>query len=105
MKTSELLLSGLDITEDAYNYEAKFILSSPDKSRSFDIGDLDIETKLLNIKEYFNLEESPSMIRSKLMELIMEKANISSSIVEGLNYEETSKTKHVERMAKSADMA
>ncbi|MEN6313106.1 MAG: hypothetical protein ABFD25_02535 [Clostridiaceae bacterium] len=105
MKTSQLLLSGLDITEDAYNFEAQFILSISDKSRSVDIGDLDLEAKLREIKEFFNLEETPLEIRSQLMELIMEKANISSSIIEGNDYEETIKAKRVERRAKNYDMA
>lgn len=105
MKTSQLLLSGLDITEDAYNFEAQFILSASDKSRSVDIGDLDLEAKLREIKEFFNLEETPLEIRSQLMEMIMEKANISSSIIEGNDYEETIKVKRVERRAKNYDMA
>lgn len=105
MKTFQLLLSGLDITEDAYIFKAQFILSSSDTSRSVDIGDLDSEAKLAEIKEFFMLEETPSEIRSQLMEMIMEKANISSSIIEGNDYEETIKTKRVERSAKNLDMA
>jgi len=105
MKTSQLLLSGLDITEDAYNFEAQFILSAPNKSKSVDIGDLESETKLKEIKDYFNLEESPSVIRNQLMELVMEKAKISSTIIEGKDYEETIKVKRVERSARSYDMA
>lgn len=105
MKTSQLLLSGLDITEDAYNFKAQFILSTSNKSRSVDIGDLDSEAKLCEIKDFFNLEEAPSEIGNQLMELIMEKANISSSIIEGNDYEETIKVKRVERRAVNLDMS
>ena len=104
MKTSQLLLSGLDITEDAYSFEAQFILSTSDKSRSIDIGDLDSEARLKEVKDYFSLEESPTEIRTQLMELIMEKANISSTIIEGHDFEETVKSKRVERSAKNYDI-
>ena len=105
MKTSQLLLSGLDITEDEYNFKAQFILNAPGKSKSFDIDDLDSDSKLDKIKTYFDLEESPSEIKKQLMEMIMEKANIGSTIIEGEDYEETIKIKRVERIAKSFDMA
>ena len=105
MKTSQLLLSGLDITEDEYNFKAQFILNAPGKSKSFDIDDLDSDSKLDKIKTYFDLEESLSEIKKQLMEMIMEKANIGSTIIEGEDYEETIKIKRVERIAKSFDMA
>lgn len=105
MKTSQLLLSGLDITEDSYNFEAQFILSASDKSKSIDIGDLDSESKLKEIKAFFGLEESPGDMRRQLMDMVMEKANIGSTIIEGEDYEETIKVKRVERIAKSYDMA
>ena len=105
MKTSQLLLSGLDITEDAYNFKAQFILTASGKSKSFDIGDLDSESMLEKIKIYFSLEESPAEIKRQLMEMIMEKANIGSTIIEGEDYEETIKKKRVERISKSFDMA
>lgn len=105
MKTSQLLLSSLDITEDAYFFKAQFILSTFNKTRSVDISDLDSEAKLMEIKEFFNLEETPLEIKSQLMELIMEKAKISSSIVEGNDYEETIKVKRVERGAGNFDFA
>lgn len=105
MKTSQLLMSGLDITEDEYNFKAQFILNAPGKSKCFDIGDLDSDTLLDKIKTYFGLEESPYEIKNQLMEMVMEKANIGSTIIEGEDYEETIKRKRVERIAKSLDMA
>lgn len=105
MKTSQLLMTGLDITEDEYNYKAQFILNSPGKSKSLEIGDLDSSSILEEIKTYFNLDDSPSEIKEQLMGMIMEKANIGSTIIEGLDYEETVKKKRVERFAKSFDLA
>ncbi len=105
MKTSQLLLSGLDITEDEYSFKAQFILSAAGKSKNVDIGDLDTDSDLEKLKTYFELEETPSEIKKQLMEMIMEKAHIGSTIIEGEDYEETIKRKHIERVAKSFDMA
>jgi hypothetical protein len=105
MKTSQLLLSGLDITEDEYSYKAQFILNAPGKSRGYEIGDLDSHHTLAEIKNFFSLDEAPDEIGKTLMEMVMEKANIGSNIIEGENYEETIKRKHVERAAKSFDMS
>lgn len=88
MKTSQLLLSGLDITEDDYNFKAQFILSAYDKSKSVDINDLESGPMLEKIKVYFDLEETPAEIRKQLMSKVMENANISSKIIEGENFEE-----------------
>lgn len=105
MKTSELLLTGLDINEDEYNFKAQFILNAPGKSKGYDINDLESESKLSEIKSYFNLDESQSQIKSILMEMIMEKAHISSSIIEGENFEEASKKKSMNRLASTLDMS
>lgn len=104
MKTSQLLLSGLDITEDEYNFKAQFILNSHDKSKSVDINDLESGSMLEEIKTYFGLEESPAEINKQLMSMVMEKASISSKITEGEDFEETIKEKRIERIAKSFDM-
>lgn len=105
MKTSDLLLSGLDITEDRYIYEGKFILSTPDKSKNVNIGDLDLESKLLELKTYFALDETPTEIRRQLMDMVMENANIVSKVIEGENYEERTKMKHVKKGAANSHMA
>ncbi len=105
MKTSQLLLSSLDITEDGYSFKAQFILSSPEKSKNVDIDALESESSLEEIKTYFGLDESTSEIKNQLMDMIMEKAHIGSTIIEGEDYEETVKKKKVERLANSLDMA
>jgi hypothetical protein len=105
MKTSQLLLSGLDITEDEYSYKAQFILNAPGKSKGYEIGDLDSGSKLAEIKTFFNLEEAPDEIGKLIMDMVMEKANICSEIIEGENFEETVNRKRVERAARSFDLS
>ena len=83
MRTSNLLLSSLDITEDEYSFKGQFILSASDKTRSVDMNDLETEACLRQISDFFGLEEEPADIRQILMGMIMEKADICSVIMEG----------------------
>jgi hypothetical protein len=86
MRTEQLLLSGLDITEDNYSFKGQFILSGAGKSKHVDVEDLEHHSFLADLKKYFELEEHITDIRNILMEMIVEKAHISSKIVEGENY-------------------
>lgn len=83
MRTSELLLSSLDITEDDYNYKGQFILSASDKARNVDMAEVEADASLKDISDFFGLEEELDIIRQTLMDMVMEKADISSLIVEG----------------------
>jgi len=86
MKTRQLLLSGLDITEDNYSFKGQFILSGSGKTKHVDVEDLEHQSFLTNLKEYFGLEENTADIRNILMDMVVEKAHIGSKIVEGENY-------------------
>ena len=86
MKVSDLLISSVNITEDDYHYKGQFILNSCDKSISVDVAELDNKNTLSHIKDYFNIEETASEIRRNLMVRLVQKAGISSKIVEGENY-------------------
>lgn len=86
MKISDLLISSVNITEDDYHYKGQFILNSGDKSISVDVSELDNKDTLSYIKDYFNINESIDEIRKNIMERLVEKAGISSKIVEGENY-------------------
>lgn len=86
MRMDQLILSGLDITEDEYHFKAQFILNAPGKYRSIDLEALEKDSLLDELKSFFELEESIVEIKSKLMDMVMEKARISSKIVEGENY-------------------
>ena len=83
MRTSELLLSSLNITEDDYDYKGQFILSTSDKARSVDMAEIETEARLKDISDFFELEEDLEKIRQILMDMVMEKADICSFIVEG----------------------
>jgi hypothetical protein len=86
MKVENLLISGVHITEDDYNYTGQFILSSSDKSVDVKVEDLNEQDKLLGIKEMFDLEEDTEDIRQHLLDCLVEKSGISSKNVEGENY-------------------
>lgn len=105
MKTSDLLLSSLNITEDEYSYRGLFILSANDKSINVDLADLESDSKLEEIKGFFGLVEENNDIKRIIMDKVMEKATISSRIVEGKDYNEESPRKHIEKSASSLDMA
>lgn len=90
MRTHQLLLSALDITEDGYIFKGQFILSGGGKTMHVDIEDLEKQSFLTDLKNYFGLEEEASEIRNILMDMVVEKARIGSKIVEGKNYEEVS---------------
>lgn len=105
MKTSELLLSSLNITEDDYNYKGLFILSFGEKSMQMDMSDLENESKMAELKAAFDLEESISEIENKLMDMVFDKAHISSVIKEGEDYEENAKRKKTEKRISSLDLA
>lgn len=105
MKTSELLLSSLNITEDDYSYKGLFILSCGGKSLQMDMADLEKETKMAGLRAYFELDECTDEICRILMDMIFDKAHISSVIIEGEDYEENAKRKKSERLASSFDIA
>ncbi len=83
MKTLDLLVSNLNITEDEYLFKGPFTLSSGELTMDLDITDIDIPEKLDEIKSYFNLEEDTSQINKILFNAVLEKAGISSVIKEG----------------------
>jgi len=106
MKTSDLLLSNLNITEDEYVYKGTFYLSNGEKTIEVDVADLQHISKIHELKDFFNLEETDEIIRNALIEMLVEKASISSRINEGENYDEAkAKRKSIERLINSLDLA
>lgn len=105
MKTKQLILSGLDISEDEYSFKAQFILSASGKSTSVDLEAMEHTADLMKLKDFFGLEEGVDEIKKLLMDMVMEKAHVNSTIVEGENYEENSKKKKVERRAGYLDIS
>jgi len=105
MKTSELLLSSLNITEDEYNYKGEFFLSFKDIAVKFDLADLPNNSRIDELKSTFNLEENHDGIRKALMDMVIEKADISSKVTEGEDYEEKVLRTLLEQTAKAMDLA
>ena len=87
MRTEQLLLSGLDITEDGYIFKGQFILSNKNKSKHVDMEELEQRSFLEDLKNFFELEEPIREIRNKIIDRWL-KAQISSKIRDGRNYEE-----------------
>jgi len=86
MKSKDILLSGLCITEDEYHYKGQFILTYGANSISVDVTEFQTDSKVSQIKKVFDLEEPFEEIRSIIMSKIIEKSAISSRNVEGENY-------------------
>lgn len=105
MKTSDLLLTGLSITEDDYNYIGSFILAGNNNTLNVAMSDLEDTAKLEAIKNLFGLDENVENIRKILMDLVVEKAAISSKFNEGEGYSEDMKRKKTETTARSLDIS
>jgi len=105
MKTRNLLLSSLDITEDEYYYKGSFFLSCGDTSLKVDVADLQGIAKINEIKDFFKLEESPEEVRKVLMEMVVEKAHISSKYTEGENYGDKSEENKIENAINSMNLS
>lgn len=89
MKTGELLLTGLHITEDEYRYNASFILSGNGVSLEVELSDLDVDSRLKDIHDFFTLEETLPEMRRILMDRVLERAGMSSRITQGERYGES----------------
>jgi len=78
MKTSDLLMSSLHISEDEYVFTGSFLLSSGHKTMPVDISDLQKSEKIRYLKFFFNLEETEDEIIETLMNMIIEKSSVTS---------------------------
>ncbi len=100
MKTIDLLVTSLDITEDEYIYKGSFILKSEEKSLKIDLAEAENNETLNKIKAFFDLEESTETIKEFLMNEVITKSQISSRNSEGKDYEE-----NLGKVANSLDIA
>ncbi|WHH60277.1 hypothetical protein [Petroclostridium sp. X23] len=105
MLCSELKVVNLSITEDFYEYKGVFRLCSEEKCMDVDLAELDHGNVLKDIKGTFGLSEDDSTVKKIIMEKIMEATKIESRIVEGKDYNESSKMNKTERKINSLDMA
>jgi hypothetical protein len=105
MKSSELLVSNLSITEDEYNYRGVFTLSCNDIVMTIELSDMDTLKTIEEIKEKFELDEEIAAIRKILMDKVITHSGLSSRNNEGENYNDSTSKKKLEKEAKSLDMA
>jgi len=82
MLCKDLKVVALSITEDFYKYKGVFQLCGFDKSIEVDLDYFEND-KLNEIKNIFQLPESPDEIKNIIMEKVMQAANDESRIVEG----------------------
>lgn len=87
MRTSDLLLSKLDINEYNYSYSGQFYLSSEGAHIQVDISDIQSDPIINSIKKVFSLKDDITQIRNTLMDMLVEAARVGSRITEGENYE------------------
>ncbi len=105
MFSKDLRIVNLNITEDYYDYKGLFILRGGDKEFDVDLANAEKESKLKEIKTYFELEDEIEIIRKTIMDKVMEASKIETRIIEGKNYNEESKTVQNERVINSLDMS
>ncbi|MFA6308649.1 MAG: hypothetical protein WC677_02745 [Clostridia bacterium] len=105
MKSSELLVSNLSISEDSYDYRGIFTLSCFEITMTIELSDMDSEETIEEIKEKFSLDEEIATIRKTLMDKVISHSGLSSRNNEGENYNDSTKKKELEKEAKSLDMA
>lgn len=89
MKINELLVSGVNISEDDYDYRGTFILSNKNEdSMEVDLAEFESdESVLLLIKSEFGLVDPISSIKDAIMKKVMENAALSSKNVQGENFD------------------
>ena len=93
MNINELLVSGVNISEDDYDYRGTFILSHEDEnstlpSMEIDLAAFESDESILNqIKSGFDLSEPICSIKDAIMKKVMESAALSSKDVQGEDFD------------------
>jgi hypothetical protein len=105
MKLEQLLVTNLSISEDNYQYQAKFSIGTDQFKFDLEISDLETEKVLQDLKDQFSLEEDLGSIKKKVTEMVIEKSSISSKVSEGEHYQESTQKKNLDRSASSLDLA
>ncbi len=82
MKSRDLRVVGLSITEDFYNYKGTFWLHGGNDSIFVDLEEFNDEM-LEKIREKFGIEEEPEAIRETIMSKLVEASKLESRDVRG----------------------
>jgi hypothetical protein len=88
----DLMVSGVNISEDGYDYRGTFILSCAKDTHAktplvIDLAAFESEDELLDkIKCHFDILETISIIKQKIMEKVISSSGLSSKDVHGENF-------------------
>lgn len=105
MKSNDLLVSNLNISEDEYSYKGLFTLSGEGISMAVDLSELDENVTINEIINKFSLQESKEEIRKIIMDKVMVQAAVSTQIKEGIDFQVEKRKKKIDKSANSLDMA
>jgi fructose-1-phosphate kinase PfkB-like protein len=105
MKSNDLLVSNLNISEDEYSYKGLFTLSGEGISMAVDLSELDENVSINEIISKFTLKESKEEIRKIIMDKVMVQAAVSTQIKEGIDFQDEKKKNKIDKSANSLDMA
>jgi fructose-1-phosphate kinase PfkB-like protein len=105
MKSNDLLVSNLNISEDEYSYKGLFTLSGEGISMAVDLSELDENVTINEIISKFTLKESKEEIRKIIMDKVMVQAAVSTQIKEGIDFQDEKKKNKIDKSANSLDMA
>ncbi|TYQ16226.1 UNVERIFIED_CONTAM: hypothetical protein Cloal_2748 [Acetivibrio alkalicellulosi] len=83
MLCENLKVVNLNITEDNYEYKALFRLCTESVCMDIDLAKITDESFLNEIKNTFQLEESPEEIKEIIMQKVMDASSIESHVSEG----------------------
>jgi len=97
MRSKELKITALDISEYNYEHKAVFRLCSESTCLNLEVEKLSDEQTLEQIKNVFSLEEKIEEIKDIIMDKIIEASKIESRIYEGENCCAEVKDKKVQR--------
>jgi hypothetical protein len=92
----ELMVSGVNISEDGYDYRGTFILSckrdsKTQQSLSIDLAEFESEDELIDkIKCYFNIQDNLAVIKQKVLTQVILYSGLSSKDEQGENFNQDS---------------
>ena len=92
MNIDDLMVSGVNISEDGYDYRGTFILSCKKgihtrPSIEIDLATFESEDEMLcKIKNHFGILETYSEIKQRIMEKVFIYSGLSSKNVQGENF-------------------
>ena len=106
MKSEQLKVLTLNISEDNYDYRALFRLCTDTAYMEVDLTELSLNIKVEEIKAKFELDEQIDEIRDIIIKMVIAVSDVKSNVTEGENYskhenKETSKQRAIDSLSMS----